>query len=142
MEEVGAKKSKIILDTRTKELLIRQQIDEGMSSREIAKHHSISSRAIRGFKLKYVKRIKIHCKDGRPRSIDDRSADAIIEWMGSNRNYDKSQLKAIIKAQTEQTFLRKHPEFINRDGRRKNYAIPETVGRWYTYFTTYNGILF
>ena len=59
MEEAEAKKPKIILDIRTKELLIRQQIDEGMSSREIAKHHSISSRAIRGFKLKFLKPAKI-----------------------------------------------------------------------------------
>ena len=68
-----------IVDLTTKEVLIRQQVEEGKSSREMAKHIGIGSRTIRRFKERRAKGHQIYAKNGRPPSIDQISEDVITD---------------------------------------------------------------
>ncbi len=125
----------------TKDEFISQQVDFKRTSYEMARHNAISSRSIRRFKEKRAKGKLIYVKDGRPRSIDAISEEAIIDWMDQNPGYNRTMLQAVIWQECEATFMRKHPLYINTDKRKKKFASRHTVYRWYKYFTEFDSIL-
>jgi hypothetical protein len=122
----------------TKEGLILQQVEDGKTSYEMAKHIGIASRTIRRFKERKSKGKLIYSKDGRPPSIDKTSEEAVIDWIHENPYYDRQRLQAIIWQECRETFMRKHPLYVHSDRRKKNFASRHTIYRWYKYFNTYS----
>ena len=134
--------SKIIADETTKDELIRQQVEDGKTSYEMAKHIGMTSRTIRRFKERRAKGHQIYSKNGRPPSIDQKSEEAITDWINENPHYNRTMLQAIIRRECKETFVRNHPLYVHNDRRKKNFASRHTVYRWCKYFTVFDGILF
>jgi transposase len=134
--------AKTIKDLATKTEIINQHVQQRKSSYQIAKHFGLASRTIRRFKERKAKGMLIYPRDGRPKSIDEISEEAIIDWINENKHFDRQALQAVILQECKATFMRKHPLYIHNDRRKKNFASRHTVYRYYHYFNTYNGILF
>jgi transposase len=128
---------KNILCLRLKTVCVVRHVEFKHSSKEIGKCFRVSPRTVRKFKERTAKSLKLYSKDGRPPSIDSESEVAIIEWMVANKGFNRTELQKEIMQECKQTYMRKHPDYVCNDKRKKNFASRHTIYRWYKYFTFY-----
>lgn len=115
----------VVLSVIRKEAIVAQKAATRLPSHKLSEQFGIGSRTVR----KIVKNAKDgvfnHGNNGRPSCLDVESDNKIVGWMVEFAvdllAMSDEILLAKIKKEAYETYMRRHPTFINNDRRRKNF---------------------
>ena len=115
----------IIASESIKAMVVACHTNTRLPSHKLSEQFGIGSRTIREIIKNAKDGVCNHGAYGRPPSLDAESQTCIKEWIRSlSRNRSPLETEAlivIIKREAHQTFIRRHPNYVHRDRRRKNF---------------------
>ena len=114
-----------VLSEQHKAIIVDRKLRTKLPSHKLSEHFGIGSRTIRRIIKNARDGVFNHGRDGRPPCFDDESRHAIRDWLltlvHESGALEDTTLIAKLKEEAFKTFIRRHPGFINKDRRRKNF---------------------
>ncbi len=115
----------VVLSVMEKAGIVAHKMRTRLPSHKLSEHFGVGSRTIRKFIKNAKDRVFNHGRGGRPSCLDDQSQLIIRDWTirlsMEHAAMPDDVLLAKIKEESYQTYMRRHPMFINNDRRRKNF---------------------
>ena len=122
-------------------MIVAQNRRKRSASHVLSEQFQIGSRTIRKIIKNEKDGVFNHGANGRPPSLDSISQTLIEAWIISlaqtGSQLENESLLGIIKREAFQTLLRRNPNYVHTDGRRKNFLSYKGLKNYQKKFTIF-----
>jgi hypothetical protein len=124
-----------------KAAIVARQVRTKLPSHKLSKQFGVGARIVRKIVKNSKDGVYNYGANGRPPSLDAQSQDRVKLYLQHIARQmsplENKELLAIIKWEAWQTFMRRHPNYVRKDRRRKNCICYKSLKNYQQKFTLF-----